>query len=67
MQKHSNPLSAAKIQEQWDDLTDAEVDRIDGDVNLLIDALTAKYGLSRDEAARQVDDFLRNENHLTQG
>lgn len=51
-------LSSEEIQKQWDDFSSEEVDWIDGRVNRLIHALTAKFGLSRDEAARQVEAFL---------
>ena len=52
------PVSQDRILKYWDDLTQDEADWIDGDVNRLIEALQTKYGLSADEAARQVSAFL---------
>ncbi|SFH93255.1 hypothetical protein [Planctomicrobium piriforme] len=52
------PISNERILEHWDDFTADEVDWVDGDAQRLIEALETKYGLSGDEAARQVAAFL---------
>ena len=48
------------IRDQWPDMSDHELDRIDGRPNRLYHALIQKYGISRDEAARQLWEFLRS-------
>lgn len=46
------------IQEQWGELTDDEVDQIQGKRDILVGKLQEKYGYTKDEAERQVNDFL---------
>jgi uncharacterized protein YjbJ (UPF0337 family) len=48
-----------KLREQWGKLTDDDIDRIAGRSEQLIGRVQERYGLARDEAQRQVDDFLR--------
>ena len=43
----------------WGELTDDELDQIAGKRDKLAGTLQEKYGWSRDEAERQIDDFLR--------
>lgn len=49
-----------KVREQWGDLTDDEVDQIAGKRDQLVGKIQEKYGYTRDEAERQVDDFLKD-------
>ena len=49
-----------EIRETWGELTDDELDQIAGKRDKLAGMLQEKYGWSRDEAERQIDDFLRN-------
>jgi uncharacterized protein YjbJ (UPF0337 family) len=49
-----------EIRETWGELTDDELDQIAGKRDKLAGSLQEKYGWSRDEAERQIDDFLRN-------
>jgi hypothetical protein len=53
-------LSRERIHAQWDDFQPEELDWIDGSAANLIQALTEKYGISRDEAARQVNSYLKS-------
>jgi uncharacterized protein YjbJ (UPF0337 family) len=46
------------IQEQWGELTDDEIDQIQGKYTILVGKLQEKYGYSREEAEREVNDFL---------
>lgn len=48
------------IRNQWPDLSDRELDRIDGRPNRLYHALIQKHGISRDEAARELWEFFRS-------
>jgi len=47
-----------KVREEWGELTDDEVDQIAGRRDQLIGKIQEKYGYTRDEAEREVDDFL---------
>jgi uncharacterized protein YjbJ (UPF0337 family) len=49
-----------KVQKAWGDLTDDELDRIDGRRTELEGTLQKKYGYTKERAAREVDDFIRN-------
>ncbi|REJ94073.1 MAG: hypothetical protein DWQ29_03245 [Planctomycetota bacterium] len=58
---HANPtLSENRIRNQWPDMCDGELDRIDGRPDRLYHALIQKYGISRDEAAQQLWDFVKH-------
>lgn len=46
------------VQEQWGELTNDEVDQIQGKRDVLVGKLQEKYGYTRDEAEREVNDFL---------
>lgn len=46
-----------RTKEQWGKLTDDDLDIIEGKRDQLIGKLQERYGLSKDEAERQIDDF----------
>lgn len=48
-----------KAKEQWGKLTDDDMTEIAGKRDILIGKIQSKYGLAKDEAERQVDDFAR--------
>ena len=48
-----------EVRETWGELTDDDLDRIAGKRDKLAGLLQERYGYSRDEAERQVDDFTR--------
>lgn len=48
-----------EIRETWGELTDSELEQIAGKRDKLAGTLQEKYGWSREEAERQIDDFLR--------
>ncbi len=48
-----------EIKEQWGDLTDDELNRIDGQRDKMVGLLQEKYGYARDRAERELDQFLR--------
>lgn len=53
-----------KVREKWGKLTDDELDTIAGRRDRLIGIIQKQYGLAREEAERQVNDFstgLRDE------
>ncbi len=49
-----------KIQQQWGELTDDDLDVINGQRTELIGKLQNRYGIARDAAERQVDDWSRS-------
>jgi uncharacterized protein YjbJ (UPF0337 family) len=49
-----------RVREQWGKLTNDDLDQIHGRAEQLIGKVQERYGIQRDEAKRQVDDFMRN-------
>lgn len=47
-----------KIKEQWGQLTDDDIDRIDGKREQLVGKLQATYGKERADLEKEVDRFL---------
>jgi uncharacterized protein YjbJ (UPF0337 family) len=47
------------VKEQWGKLTDDELDRIGGRRDQLVGRIQERYGIARDEADREIDDWLR--------
>jgi uncharacterized protein YjbJ (UPF0337 family) len=47
-----------KVKSQWGKLTDDDIDRINGNREQLEGRIQEAYGKSREEAQREVDDFL---------
>jgi uncharacterized protein YjbJ (UPF0337 family) len=46
------------VQAHWGKLTDDEVDQAEGNREKLAGKIQERYGLAKDEAERQIDDFL---------
>jgi uncharacterized protein YjbJ (UPF0337 family) len=49
-----------EVRETWGELTDDDLDRIAGARDKLTGVLQERYGWSRDEADRRIDDFYRD-------
>ena len=49
-----------KVQEKWGELTDDEVDRIEGRADQLVGAIQKHYGRSQDEAEKEVREWEEN-------
>jgi uncharacterized protein YjbJ (UPF0337 family) len=49
----------SSVQEHWQRLTEDDLDRIGGRKDQLINRLQARYGLTRTEANRQVEEYSR--------
>ena len=47
-----------KVIEQWGKLTNDDLDRIEGKREQLSGRLQQNYGIAKDEAERQIDDFV---------
>jgi uncharacterized protein YjbJ (UPF0337 family) len=43
---------------QWGKLTDDDLDQIEGNTEKMVGKLQERYGYARDEAEREVNDFL---------
>jgi uncharacterized protein YjbJ (UPF0337 family) len=48
-----------KVKEQWGKLTDDDLLQIEGDQDQLIGQVQRRYGIAREEAEKQVRDFMR--------
>jgi len=48
-----------KIQKQWGDLTDSDLDRIKGTRTEFEGLLQERYGYTKDKAKSELDDFLK--------
>lgn len=46
------------VKKAWGELTDDDLTQIDGDRQKLAGKVQERYGLAKDEAEKQVDDFL---------
>ncbi|QCO57198.1 CsbD family protein (plasmid) [Pseudorhodobacter turbinis] len=44
--------------EQWGELTDDELDQIEGNRDQLVGKVQERYGRSKEQAEQEVDDFL---------
>ena len=49
-----------KVKVQWGKLTDDEIDQLDGRKDQLVGKVQERYGIARDQAARDVDNWLNN-------
>ena len=49
-----------QVKERWGQLTDDELDVMDGQKDQLIGRIQERYGYTRDVAEREVDDFFNS-------
>lgn len=47
-----------KVKEKWGELTDDELDQIDGNREQLEGQIQRRYGYAKDRARKEVDDWL---------
>jgi uncharacterized protein YjbJ (UPF0337 family) len=47
------------IKSRWGKLTDDDLDRVEGEAEKLVGRVQERYGYQRDEAKREVDEFIR--------
>lgn len=47
-----------EVRERWGELTDDELDQIAGRYDQLVGKVQERYGYNREEAEREVDEFL---------
>ena len=48
-----------KIKEKWGELTDDEIDKMEGSREQFEGKIQEKYGIGKDQAKRNVDDWLK--------
>ena len=46
------------VRKQWGKLTDDDVDQIKGDSEILLGRLQERYGRTKEDAQREIDDWL---------
>jgi uncharacterized protein YjbJ (UPF0337 family) len=51
---------AGKVKEKWGKLTDDDLDVVRGKRDQLIGRIQERYGIAKQEAEKQVDEFARN-------
>jgi uncharacterized protein YjbJ (UPF0337 family) len=49
------------VKERWGKLTDDDVDVINGQNDQLVGKIQEKYGIAKEEAQRQVEDWMRED------
>jgi uncharacterized protein YjbJ (UPF0337 family) len=49
-----------KVQQQWGKLTDSDLTEAKGDAKVLAGKIQERYGVSKEEAERQVDEWHRS-------
>lgn len=52
-----------KVREKWGKLTSDDVDQVRGQSQQLIGRIQERYGIARDEAERQVNEWMRTAHH----
>ena len=48
------------IRVKWGDLTDDEVEQLDGNREKMVGKIQEKYGIAKEEAEKQVDDWTKS-------
>ncbi|WP_299830177.1 CsbD family protein [uncultured Roseobacter sp.] len=47
-----------QVQSKWGELTDDEIDQAEGDRERFVGLIQERYGVAKDEAERQIDEFI---------
>lgn len=50
-------LLKGEVQRTWGELTDDQLDRVEGNRTKLLGAIQKQYGISKDEAEKQIKEF----------
>jgi len=53
------------VKERWGKLTDDDVNIINGQRDQLIGRVQERYGIAKEEALKQVDEWLNSDSHET--
>ena len=57
--------ASGKVKEKWGKLTDDDLTVINGKQDQLVGRIQERYGIAKEEAQRQIDDFRRTNSDLT--
>lgn len=49
-----------KIQRQWGELTDSDIDKMEGDYEALKGALQKTYGYEQEKAEQEIEQFVKD-------
>jgi uncharacterized protein YjbJ (UPF0337 family) len=49
-----------KAKEQWGDLTDDDLTKVEGNRDQLVGKIQEQYGVAKEEAERQIDEWSRS-------
>ncbi|MDF1819481.1 MAG: CsbD family protein [Immundisolibacteraceae bacterium] len=52
-----------KVKEQWGKLTDDDIDRVGGQFDQLVGEIQKRYGITREEAEREIRDWRTVSNY----
>jgi uncharacterized protein YjbJ (UPF0337 family) len=52
-----------EVKRRWGMLTDDELDQAEGDFDKLVGRIQERYGYHRDQAERELNDFLHAQHH----
>lgn len=50
-----------KAKKQWGKLTDDDLDVVEGNADILAGKIQEKYGITKDEAKKQIDEYKWND------
>ena len=50
-----------KTREKWGELTDSDLERIAGKKDQLVGCIQERYGIKKEEAQKQVDEWVRTQ------
>jgi uncharacterized protein YjbJ (UPF0337 family) len=50
-----------RVKEQWGDLTDDDLDKVNGQRDQLEGVIQERYGIAKDQVRQEVDDWLETE------
>ncbi|WP_367105009.1 CsbD family protein [uncultured Psychrobacter sp.] len=51
------------VKQKWSEMTDDDMDHVNGDRDRLVGRVQDRYGRSREDAEREVDDWRRDNNY----
>lgn len=54
-----------KVREQWGKLTNDDIDQIQGQGEQLVGRIQERYGVAKEDASRQVNDWLDRQTPVT--
>lgn len=51
------------VKQKWSEMTDDDMDHVNGDRDRLVGRVQERYGRNREDAEREVDDWRRDNNY----